>query len=826
MTGGRRLLPEAMSADETGSDERVHFATNRVINAPGRRSDPSVPDRAAVPDAARAKVRARRRYFFVHAAYRLAARALNTEVEFATPFLFVPVLLGGGALLYFTAGFEPDWSALVLAAMIAAAGIRLGSSRPLASLVFWAGLLIVAGALAGKIETWRASTPMLGSAVTTTVNGTIAALEHQEGDRARITIDITSTAKPKLRYAPQRVRLVLRKPPNALKPGMKIAGRARLLPHAGPVHPRGFDFAFHNYFRGIGAVGFFLGQPRAWQDRARIGGLGLSTELERARGWLTARIKSRIDGPEGEIAAALITGAKAGIPEQVNETLRRTGLAHILSISGLHMALVAGTVMALLRFSFALFPEFASRHPVRKYAAAAALLTVFVYLFMSGAGIATQRSFLMLAVMLAALILDRPAITMRNLAIAAIIIILLQPHEVAGPSFQMSFAATAALVAVYTAWSTRRSRSAAATAKVDVSSGQLALWGRQLRFYVTTLAVTSLVAGAATAIFSVWHFQRLAPLGLFANLAAMPVVSLLVMPSAVLGVMAIPLDLDGPAFAVMGTGICLVVTIADWFSQRSPIDAVGMIPLASLLLASAGLIVLTLPATALRLLGVPFLVTAIIFAITRPPPMVLVDEHAKMIAVRRADDGLSLNTGKPRKFVLKIWLKASAAIAHFGPARHGEARLTEATVAAGAGEFVCDRALCAVQLPNGAVVAHAKNAGDARQACRFARLIVIQSATALPDICSTARVSNSSKAIILTARDLARKGAAAVSIATVARDSQVGSGRNGHRAYAIDIRHAISMPWRPWHAHRAYSREARGLAPIKRRKSKTAAANR
>ena len=165
---------------------------------------------------------------------------------------------------------------------------------------------------------------------------------------------------------------------------------------------------------------------------------------------------AQIGGAEGEIAAALVAGVRAGIPEDVNEALRRTGLAHILSISGLHMALVAATIMTVLRLGFAFFPDFASRRPVKKYAAERRAVALAVYLFISGSAVAAERSFIMIGVMLIAMLFDRAALTMRNLAISAIVIIVVSPHEVAGPSFQMSFAATAALIGAYAAWSERR----------------------------------------------------------------------------------------------------------------------------------------------------------------------------------------------------------------------------------------------------------------------------------------------------------------------------------------------------------------------------------
>ena len=176
---------------------------------------------------------------------------------------------------------------------------------------------------------------------------------------------------------------------------------------------------------------------------------------------LAARIRDRIGGVEGEVAAALVAGVRGGIPEQVNEAMRRAGLAHILSISGLHMALVAATVMAALRGGLGLFPDFSSRRPVKKYAAAIALVAITAYLLISGADVAAQRSYIMLAVMLAAVLCDRAALSMRNLAIATVIVVAWSPHEVVGPSFQMSFAATAALIGAFSAWSHRKGGTAA-----------------------------------------------------------------------------------------------------------------------------------------------------------------------------------------------------------------------------------------------------------------------------------------------------------------------------------------------------------------------------
>src|SRR5690606_9785761 len=277
-------------------------------------------------------------------------------------------------------------------------------------------------------------------------------------------------------------------------------GFARLMQPSGPVRPGGYDFAFASFFRGTGGNGFFMSELSQLEDTIPPKLLGRPFRaLESVREALAERIREHVSGPEGEIAVALIIGYRAGIPEEMNEALRRSGLAHVLSISGLHMALVAGTVMLMMRSIFAFLPVFSSRHPVKKSAAVAALLFCTLYLSLSGADVAAQRSYLMLAIMLVAVLFDRAAISMRNVAIAAIVIIIIAPHEVIGPSFQMSFAATAALVAGFAAWTQwRRQRSGPG----GVPSRHVVL--RFTRFMIGSvggLALTSVIAGTASALF-------------------------------------------------------------------------------------------------------------------------------------------------------------------------------------------------------------------------------------------------------------------------------------------------------------------------------------
>lgn len=449
--------------------------------------------------------------------------SVRTEVARGTPFLFLPVLMGIGAAIYFALPEEPAAFAIAACCTILFAGLWAARGRPVISALLGAVFVLCLGLAAAKLETWRRSTPMLGSPIATNLTGRVHSLEYLASGRTRMTLDVLATERPELRYAPDRVRVSARNVPDGLVPGDVVKGLLRLMPPSGPVRPHAYDFAFTSYFQERGAVGFFLRDPQRIEQNAGELTRRASAYLQGLRRGLGQRILSQVEGREGHVAVAMITGFRAGIPEEVNEWLRRAGLAHILAISGLHMALAAGCVMIGLRWSFALFPQIASRMPVKKYAAGAALLLATLYLLVSGGAVAAQRSYIMLAVMLVALLFDRAAITMRNLAIAALLIIAVSPHVVVGPSFQMSFAATAALIAAYGLWTEYRRRSSARAAE---QPGIFKRAFKAVLFFFAGLCATSIIAGLATTLFGAWHFQRASPLALPANLAAMPLMSL------------------------------------------------------------------------------------------------------------------------------------------------------------------------------------------------------------------------------------------------------------------------------------------------------------
>ena len=721
------------------------------------------------------------------------AALIDIEQARGALFHFVPVFLGAGAALYFTAAEEPFLIALVLVLSLCVLGIFMAKERPALRALMMAGALTAAGGTAAKLETLRVQSILLGENISTRVTGRILSIEKM-GKGYRAIVGILATERPQLKFQPERMKITLRKAPFGLQAGDGIKALFLLRPPTGPVRPGSFDFAFDAYFDRIGANGISLSEV----EKAEVPETGIFSRtqfwFEQQRTKIAERMRRRIAGQNGEMAAALVTGLTGGISAETNEAMRVSGLAHVTSISGLHMALVAGSVMGIVRLLLAAFPLFSSRFPAKKIAALLAFIAAFVYLLLSGGGVATVRSFIMLGVMLLAIMCDRAALTMRNLAIAAVIILIWTPHEVVGPSFQMSFAATAALIGAYQVFSELRAK------RLETRMPDPRLWtraARQIWMFFVGLALTSLIAGAATSIYSAYHFNRIAPLGLFANLAAMPAVSLIVMPMALLSVLLMPLGLDGLPLYLMGQGVGMMLDVAGYFSALSATGATGLMPGGALLAFTAALALACLFVTRLKLAAMPLLALGTVLIAGRTFPDVTISEDAKLLAVRAADGTLAVNRARPNRFTAENWQRAYLAASLTLPAEE----------AAGVKAFECSDSYCVFQRPDGLRIAHTEDRDIFQAACADADLVV----AAFP---APRRGCGESGARLITARELARRGAAEVFIAPAS-----GAGKP-----EVLVSFAFANFDRPWQRHRAFSRAARNMEPYKARPKPVAAA--
>ncbi|EGP07550.1 competence protein [Bradyrhizobiaceae bacterium SG-6C] len=349
------------------------------------------------------------------------------------------------------------------------------------------------------------------------------------------------------------------------------------------------------------------------------------------------------------------------------------------------MAVVAGVVFFAVRALLALFPALTVTFPIKKWSAAAALVAAAFYLLLSGAEVATQRSFFMTAVVLIAVMVDRRAITFRTLAVAAMIVLLIAPEALVHPSFQMSFAATLGLVALVQIGMPNL------FASPDNSQvARAALWGGR---EIATLALASLIAGFATMPYAAFHFHRVTPYGVLANLAAMPVVSALVMPAGLMGILAMPFGLDGVFWRLMDIGIGWMVAVSQWVASLpgaiGQIASFGTGPLAAM---SAGIIALGLLRTPLRWVGAGLMALATVWALTTPQPDLLVAADGHTVAVRGKDGRLRLMRSGKDAFQSREWLAADA-----DGRKPNDASLTDGVA--------CDNAGCVVQGADGSLVA-------------------------------------------------------------------------------------------------------------------------
>lgn len=570
--------------------------------------------------------------------------------------LWLPVLLAGGIGLYFSLGDEPPlWlGAVTLCATLC--GLWFARARPWLLPLVLALATFSAGFTAAQWRTHLVAAPILEKRLgPLTLVGTVTAVEPRDGAIRVVLSDLIGpdwleTTLP----AKARLRVVSR-PYDDIAPGLRVRLRAILNPPPEPALPGGYDFARQAYFQGLGAVGFTLGRVEPLPIETASGrhqavAHSSSLALASLRHDIAQRVLKTLPEPTNAVAVALITGDRGAIPEEVMEDLRASGLAHLLAISGLHMGLVAGLLYGAVRFLFAAVPWLALRYPIKKWAAFAALLGAGFYLLLVGAPIPTQRAFVMVGLVLLAVMLDRRAISLRTVAWAALVVLLIAPESLLSASFQMSFAAVTALIAGYevltrSAWLRPSERPV--------------FW--KIGVYFAGLSLTSVIAIAATAPFAAYHFNRLALYGLAANLAAIPLMAFWIMPWALISLLLMPLGLEVFPLAMMGWGIDLILEVGRLVAEQpGALLLVGTVPFLGLSAMVLGGLWLCLWRRPWRLAGVVLILAGVVGSLGAKPADVLVNGDGSLMAVRDGEGRLWLSSLKRERFAAGIWMRHSA----------------------------------------------------------------------------------------------------------------------------------------------------------------------
>lgn len=626
----------------------------------------------------------------------------HAAAESARWALWLPVCLGAGVLAYFALDVEPPtWlgPALTCGFGVIAVAARRHSALLLPAIAF---ATVALGFAAAELRARTVAAPALERQVgPVQLTGRVIDLDVQSNG-SRITLDQVGLQRRGAAATPERVRFKARVAPEALRPGDRIAVRAVLMPPAGPAEPGAFDFARQAWFERIGAVGYAVGPMRI--DAQGDDGWSVLLAVQRLRHDLTQRIRAAIGDPAaGAVASALITGDRAGISDELAQAWRDSGLAHLLSISGLHMALVAGLLMGGLRLILAAIEPVALRFPTKKWAAAGAIALTFFYLLLSGSTVPTLRSFLMILIVLVAVLTDRTAISMRLVAWAAAAILLLLPETILGASFQMSFAAVVALIALYESMQRR------------FVAGSDAGFRRRAALYLGALMVTSLAASAATTPFSIYHFNRVALYGVVANLIAVPFTGVVVMPLAIASLILMPLGLSHLALVPLGwsTGFLndLVVWVAGWPGAALRVPAM---PAAALAVAVFGGLWLCLWRRRWRWFGAAPVAAGLFMVLLTETPDVIVSGSGKLIAVRGADGALALSSARTERIEAETWLRRAA---------QGPAEIWGEGQGGAGGRLRCD-ALGCLYRASGRTVALVRDPAALAEDCKIAEVVV------------------------------------------------------------------------------------------------------
>ena len=551
-------------------------------------------------------------------------------------FLWMPVCFAIGIGGFFSMRVEPQASVYWAALLTVLALVSVKRFQFVGRALVLGLCAVTSGFVLASVRSHSVAEVRLEFRYYGPVEGRVIAIDRSASDAVRLSLDKVVLFNLSPSRTPARVRVALHGDQEHFSPlvGETILLAAHLSPPSGPVEPGGFDFQRHAWFQKLGAVGYTRSPAMVLLPASD------TLLIARVRQQISNHIRDVLPTKTGGFAAAVVTGDRAGIDQASLDSLRDSNLAHLLAISGLHMGMLTGFIFAMVRGGLALMPSVSMRLPAKKCAALCALVVASGYLALSGGAIGTERAFVMVLVALVAILLDRRAISLRAVAVAALVVLVRTPEALVSPGFQMSFAATTALVAVFT----------------EIRDREWTIGPKWMRPVIATV-LSSAVAGLATAPFGAAHFNQVSQMGLIANVLSVPAMGLIVVPGGVLAAILSPFGASWVGLNIMGLGLNWIMLISDWVAGFE--YSVRLVPQPDrivLPLFALGALWASFWRGSARFAGVVVILIAALVWVATDRPHILISDNGGLVGVL-TEDGRALSKARGSGFVAGVWLE-------------------------------------------------------------------------------------------------------------------------------------------------------------------------
>lgn len=558
--------------------------------------------------------------------------------------LWVPVGIGLGIVAWFLLANSSLWIGFIALSVGLALSVKaMDRGGRLGKALFWLLILTAVGCAVIWFRSWVVAAPVLEKP---TVASFYAEIEKTEVVSARDMVRLTLATHEKQDLPPRvRVNVPTDKAVMDLQAGTVIQLRARLIPPAMSSLPGAYDFSRRAWFMGLGATGQLLGDIEIIQSAESS--WGPFSAMPEYRQVLSSHVQSRMAGGAGAIGATLATGDRGAISDEDAEAMRRSGLAHLLSISGLHVTAVVGAVYLLVLRVLALFPPLALRFRLPLIAAGCAAVAALAYTLMTGAQVPTIRACVAALLVLTALILGRSAITLRMVASGALFVLIIWPESLVGPSFQLSFAAVTAIIAMH-----EHPKIQALFARREERIV------KRLGRIILALFLTGLVVELALMPIALFHFHKAGIYGALANIIAIPLTTFVIMPLEALALLLDTVGLGAPIWWICEKALSSLLTLAHYVSSRpGSVTMLPTMPVIAFALLITGGLWLSLWSQRWRVWGFIPLVFGILMILTTRAPDLYITSDGRHVGVRNEAGDLAMLRTRSGDFIRSMILE-------------------------------------------------------------------------------------------------------------------------------------------------------------------------